>query len=332
MPVRSLGGVMRRRDFIMLLGGAAAAWPIASGAQEVGRTYRVGMLMPFPRDAPYTLAFLDDLRRSGFIEGQNLTIEYRDFGLRGDLVFEYARQLVDRQVDVINCGGGIAIRAAQQATKTIPILGAADDMVAEGLVDSIVRPGHNTTGVSILATELNGKRQDILIEALPGLRRMAALADSSTTTDAALRALQETASAHGVELSIHRVAKGEEIAAAIDMAHASGATALNVLASPMLHGNRQVIMERVAALRMPAMYQWPELAEDGGFAAYGPRLGQIPDIAARLVVNVLRGAKPADLPVEQPTKFELVINLKTAKTLGVTVPTTLLARADEVIE
>ena len=323
---------MRRRDFITLIGSAAAAWPLAALAQEAGRTYRVGMLMPFPRDAPYTLAFLDKLRRDGFIEGQNLTIGYRDFGAHGDLVLEYAKELVGRQVDVINCGGGIAIRAAQQATKTIPIVGAADDMVAEGLVDSISRPGHNTTGISILATELNGKRQDILIEALPGLRRIAALADSNTITDPALRALQETARARGVELSIYRVAGSEEIATAIDMAHASGAMALNVLASPMLYGNHQVIMERVTALRMPAIYQWPEMAEEGGFAAYGPRLAQLPDIAAREVVNVLRGAKPADLPIEQPTKFELVINLKTAKALGLTIPHNLLVIADEVIE
>jgi ABC-type uncharacterized transport system substrate-binding protein len=323
---------MRRRDFITLLAGAVVAWPLATRAQEPGRTYRIGMLMPFPREAPYTLRFLDELRRHGFIEGQNLTIEYRDFGPRGDLVFEYAKDLVNRQVDVINCGGGVAVRAAQKATKTIPIVGAADDMVAEGLVASMARPGQNTTGISIFATELNGKRQDILIEALPGLRSMATLADSDTTTDVALRALQETARAHGVELSIHRVAKGEEIAAAVDVAHASGATALNVLASAMLYSNHQIIMEKAAALRMPAIYQWPEMAEEGGFAAYGPRLAQLPDMTAREAVNLLHGAKPADLPIEQPTKFELVINLKTAKALGLTVPSSLVAGADEVIE
>jgi putative tryptophan/tyrosine transport system substrate-binding protein len=322
---------MRRRDFITLVGGATA-WPFAARAQEAGRTYRLGMLMPFPRDAPYTVRFLDELRRGGFIEGQNLTIEYRDFGPRGDLVFEYAKELVSRQVDVINCGGGIAIRAAQKATKTIPIVGTADDMVAEGLVTSMPRPSQNTTGVSILATELNGKRQDILIEALPGLRHMAALADSNTTTDAALRSLQETARARGVDLSINRVAKGEEITAAINAAHTLGATALNVLASAMLYSSHQTIMEKVAALRMPAIYQWPEMAEEGGFAAYGPRLVQLPDMTAREAVSLLRGAKPADIPVEQPTKFELVINLKTANALGLTVPETLLQRADDVIE
>src|SRR5262249_38051423 len=189
------------------------------------------LLMPFPRDVPWIAHLLDELSYRGFTEGQNLTVYYRDFGLRRHMVSQYAAELVKAQVDIINAGGGVAIRAAQQATKTIPILGITDNMV------QFVRPGRNTTGVSILATELDGKRQDILIEALPGLRRMGALADSSNTTDTALRALQEAARAQGIELSIHQVAKGEDIAAAIDMAHASGATALNVLASPMLHAN-----------------------------------------------------------------------------------------------
>jgi putative ABC transport system substrate-binding protein len=323
---------MRRREFNTLLAGATITWPIFAMAQEAGRIYRLGILAPFRRDHPWTLAFLDGLRRRGFVDGRNLMVDYRDFGLRPDLISEYAEELVKAQVDVISGGGGVAIRAAQRATKTIPIFGVADDMVGEGLVDSLARPGGNTTGVSILATELNGKRQAILIEAVPGLRRMGVLADSSTTTDAALRAMQEEARAHDVELSIHSVAKGEEVAAAIDMAQASGATALNVLASPTLHANQQLIMERVAALRMPAIYQWPEMAEEGGFAAYGPRLTQLPDLSARQAANLLRGTKPADLPVEQPTKFELVINLKTAKALGLTIPESFLVRADKVIE
>jgi putative ABC transport system substrate-binding protein len=206
-------------------------------------------------------------------------------------------------------------------------------MVGEGLVESLARPNSNTTGISILATELDGKRQDILIEAVPELRRMAALADSSTLKQAKARALQDAARARNVDLSIYPITKGgAEVAKAIDEAQARGATALNVFASPMLYANRGLIMERVAALRLPAMYQWPETAEEGGFAAYGPRQNQLPVLAARLVANLLRGMKPADLPVEQPTKFELVINLKTANALGVTVPATLVARADEVIE
>jgi putative ABC transport system substrate-binding protein len=205
-------------------------------------------------------------------------------------------------------------------------------MVGEGFVESIVRPDGNTTGISILATELDGKRQEILVEAVPGLRRMAVLADANSTTGAKLRPLKDGAHANGVELSIYQIATGEEISAAIDAAHAMGATALNVPASPMLFANRNLIMNRVEALRWPAMYQWPEMAEEGGFAAYGPRLTHVVEIVTRLAVKLLNGTKPADVPVEQPTKFELVINLKTAKAMGVSVPEALLVRSDKVIE
>ena len=163
---------------------------------------------------------------------------------------------------------------------------------------------------------------------------MAALADSNVSTGAKLDALREAARTHNIELSIQWVAKGADISTAIDAATASGAEALNVLASPMLHANNQLIMNRVAALRLPSMYHWPETAEAGGFSGYGPRLtsGEFPETEARQMVKLFHGTKPADIPIEQPTKFELVINLKTAKTIGVTVPEGLLARADKVIE
>jgi putative ABC transport system substrate-binding protein len=322
---------VRRREFITLITGAIVVRPFAGMAQQAGRTYRLGSLEPNPRDVP--VSFFDELQRRGFIEGQNLSIDYRDFAPHVDLISEYAAELVKANPDVIYAGGGVAVRAVQQATKTIPIVGVADDMVGEGLVDSLTRPNGNTTGVSILANELDDKRQEILIEAVPGLRRMAALADSSTTTDAKIRALQEGARAHDIELSVYRIGKGgEEIAAAIDMAQSWGATAFNVWASPMLFFNRQLIMDRVALLRLPAIYQWPEMAEEGGFAAYGPRITYIRVIAARLTAKILQGVKAADIPVEQPAEFQLVINLKTANALGVTVPATLVARADKVIE
>jgi putative ABC transport system substrate-binding protein len=322
---------MRRREFITLVGGAIVTWQFAALAQA-GRTYRLGVLLPLTREAPVNVAFFEELRRRGFVEGQNLTIDYRAFAPHVDLISQYAAELVKAQPDVIYAGGGMAIRAVQQATKTIPILAFTDDLVGEGLVESLARPNGNTTGLSILTTELDGKRQEILIEAVPGIRRMAALADSSTLTEAKARALQEAARARNIDLYIHRIAKGEEIPAAIDKAHALGATALNVFASPMLHGNGRLIMGRVAALRLPAMYQWPEMAEEGGFVAYGPRLDQLSDLAARFAANLLRGAKPADLPIEQPTKFELVINLKTAKALGLTIAESFLVNADRVIE
>ncbi len=322
---------MRRREFIALI-GASVTWPFTAMAQEPGRTYRIGVLAPFTRDVPFNLALLDELRRRGFTEGQNLTVEWRAYGPHVDLIEEYATELVRTRPDLLYVGGGEAIRVAQHATKAIPILGITDDMVGEGLVDSLARPNGNTTGVSIFATELDGKRQEILIEAVPGLRRMAILADANNTAATKLDALQEAAHARGVELSIYRIAKGEEILGTIDVAKTSGAAALNVLASPMLDANYQLIMDWVAALRLPAMYQWPERAEEGGFAAYGPRFLGLPSLQARQLAQLLRGTKVADIPVEQPTKFELVINLKTAQAMNVTVPEALLARADKVIE
>jgi len=185
----------------------------------------------------------------------------------------------------------------------------------------------------MLATELDGKRQEILIEMVLGARRIAALADSNTTAPRQLQALQDGARAQGGELSIHQVATPEEITGAIDAAKAEGAAALNVLASPLFFGQRRLIIERAAALRLPAIYSVPEIAEEGGLAAYGPRLVQLNrDIVSRQLVALLRGTKPADLPVEQPTIFALVINLKTAKALGLTIPQSILALADEVIE
>ena len=166
---------MRRRDFITLVGGAAATWPFSLRAQEAGRTYRVGGLSGSPRNTPFVVATFDEIRRRGFIEGQNLLIDWRAYGPRTELIPVFAAQLVEAHVDVILSIGNTAIRAAQQATATIPILGATDDMVGSGLVNSLARPGGNTTGMSILATELNGKRQGILIEAVPGVRRMAAV-------------------------------------------------------------------------------------------------------------------------------------------------------------
>lgn len=328
---------MKRREFIALFVGAAVAWPVVAHAQDAGRTYRLGIMLPFPRDSRESVgivdALLDELRRNGFVEGQNLVVEYRAWAPHVDLVADYAADLAARPLDVFAVGGPVAVRAVQKATKTVPILAITDDMTGEGAVKSMARPDGNTTGISILATELDGKRQEILIEVVPGVRRIAALADSNTTAPVQLETLQMEAKVRNIELSIRRVDKAAEIAGALEAVKASGAAALNVLASPMLHSNLQLILERVAALRLPAIFQWPEIAEEGGFVAYGPRFTQIVrDLYARQLVQLLRGVKVADIPVEQPSKFELAINLKTANALGVTVPPALVARADKVIE
>jgi putative tryptophan/tyrosine transport system substrate-binding protein len=221
----------------------------------------------------------------------------------------------------------------QQATTTIPILGSTDDMVGSGMANSLARPGGNITGTSLFSTELDGKRQEILIEALPGLRHMAALADSKTTAALRLRSLQDEARARGIELSVHQIAKPDEIPTALQAAKASGAAAMNVLSSPVLYGNRQIIIQRAATLRLPAIYQFPEEATEGGLLGYGPSIIRMyRELVAPILIKLLRGAKPADLPIEQPTKFELAVNLKTARAMELTIPETLLARADEVIE
>jgi putative ABC transport system substrate-binding protein len=244
-----------------------------------------------------------------------------------------AAELVQSAPDVLLPAGSTpAIRAAQLATRTIPLVGTADDMVGSGLVPSLAHPGGSLTGISFMATELDGKRLEILMELVPACRHIAALADPAVTGQPQLDALRNAAASRGVELSIYQARGAKDIGAAVDTAQAVGATALNVLASPILNASRKIILDRTAAHRLPAMYQWPEAAEEGGLAAYGPSGAAINRMRARQVVKVLRGAKPADIPVEQPTEFELVINLNTAKALGLTIPPAILARADEVIE
>jgi putative tryptophan/tyrosine transport system substrate-binding protein len=325
---------MERRHLIALFGAASFAWPLKLRAQQPGRTYRLGVLSSYPPVPPQYVAVFDELRRQGFVEGQNLAIDPRGYGLRPDQLQETAIELAKVPVDVILAFAGIpAIRAAQQATATIPILGVSDDLVGSGLVSSMAHPGGNLTGLSLLSAELNGKRQELLIELIPGVRHIAALADANQTSLRQLQALQNAAGAHGVELSIQQVAKPEAIDSAIDAARAAGAAALNVLASPILSAQRQEIIERTAALRFPAMYEFPEAADDGGLAGYGPHLVQLfRDVLSRQLIKLLEGAKPADIPVEQPDKFALVINLNTAKALGLTVPPSMLDLADKVIE
>ena len=323
---------MRRRAFISLLGGAAVAWPLAGHTQEPGRVYRIGSLHQSPADAPQHLAFVAELQKLGFIDGQNLTVDRHGYGLPVERFAEVAQDHVKAHVDAILCGGEAAARAAQGATRTIPLVVLVDDAVRAVLVPSLAKPGGHTTGVSILASELDGKRQDILIEAVPGLR-IGTLVDPGSTTAVQAQALVQSAAVRGVELSVHQVTKPEEIAPAIDAAKASGATALNVLASALLFNNRKIIFERVTTWRLPAIYQWPEMAEDEGLLGYGPRIVQIyRDLISRQAVKVLRGIKPADIPVEQPTRFELVINLRAAQTIRHEVPASLVLRADKVIE
>jgi putative ABC transport system substrate-binding protein len=322
-----------RRQFVAAL-GSTVTWPLFSSlslAQEAGRTYRLGVLSGAARDTPRILAFFDELRVFGFFEEKNLTVLPGGFGLSNEQFPSAAAAMVKATPDAILCVGDLAMRVAKDATSLLPIVGLASDMLVTGLVRSFAHPGGNVTGVSVLAPELDGKRQDILMEAAPATLRMAALADLNVTTLRQLE-LQNAAHARGVELSIVSVRTPEQIGPAMGDAKAAGAATLNVLASPLFSANRGLLIERAATLRLPAIYEWPEMAEEGGLMGYGTRLDMIYRQTARLLVKAFLGVKPADIPVEQPTSFELVINLKTAKAIDFTVPPTLIARADEVIE
>jgi len=326
---------MRRRQFIVLIGSAAAVSlsvaPVGR-AQQPGRIYKLGVIAGPARQVPRIVAFFDELKGLGFLEGHNLQVVAGGFGLRVDQFTQAAAAVAKSAPDVILCTQDPAVRAMQEATQTIPIVGLSVDMVAAGLVRSLARPGGNTTGVSTLASELNGKRQEILMEAVPGARRIAILADPLITEPAHLQALQNAARARGVEVAVFTAGAPEQIAPTMDKAKEWGATALNVLSAPLFSINRRLVIERAAALGLPAIYEWAEMADEGGLIAYGARLTLIYGQMARLIVKVLRGMKPEDLPVEQPTKFDLVVNLKTAKALGLTIPESFLARADKVID
>ena len=312
---------MRRREFVRMLGAAAVVGPLTARAQEPGRIYRLGSLSHISRSAAFYLALFEGLKTRGFVEGQNLLTDPKGHGLRTEQLEEHASEIVKVQVDVIYCGGDAAIRTAQAATRTIPIYAITDDLISSGFVQSLAKPEGNTTGMSILATELDGKRQEILMEAVPGIRRMAALAEATATSLRRLEQLKEAARIRGVELLSYQVSNPEEIARAIDAAKSSNSDALNVMASPFLFANRQTIYERAAKLGLPAMYQWPEMAKEGGLIAYGPQLPALfRDVAARQLAELLGGAKVVNVPVEQPTKFDLAINLKAAKALGINIP------------
>jgi putative tryptophan/tyrosine transport system substrate-binding protein len=321
---------MKRREFITLVGAAASAWSSAVCAQEPGRTYRIGFLTPVLGKA-YDV-FFDELRLNGFIEGQNLVVVFAGFGVQNDQIPSAAASLVAASPDVIVAGPELPLRAVQQATRTIPAVGMTEDMVADGLVASLARPGGNITGLSLLSPELDGKRQEILVEAVPGVHKIAVFADSNVAQPGHLKELEDAARGRGIEALVRGVAKRDQVTTAIKEVKASGAQAINFLATPLFSINNAEVISAVTALHLPSIYQWPEDAEGGALIGYGPRFTDTYRERARMVVKILRGAKAADIPVEQPTRFELVFNLKTAKAIGQEIPSSLLLRADKVIE
>ncbi|MGB9051898.1 MAG: ABC transporter substrate-binding protein [Pseudolabrys sp.] len=285
------------------------------------------------RDEPSTAAFLDELREQGFVEGKNLEFIPGGFRFDNQQTAAVVPAIVKAAPDAIVVAGDFIAEKFQKETKSIPLVVMTEDMIAAGFAASLAKPGGNITGISLMSPDLDGKRQDILIEAVPGAQRIAVLADSNVATLQHLRALEATArSAHGKELLVVRAANSSEIMRAVNDANAQGAAALNVLSSPMLHLNRFAIIERATQLRLPAIYQWPETADEGGLLAYGPSFIEVFRQRARMVAKVLRGVKPADLPIEQPSTFKLSVNLKTAKSMNQIIPAALLLRADKLIE
>ena len=325
---------MKRRELLRLVAGGSAGALAQSRfglAQTPSRVYRIGIMAGNRQDEVPWPAFFDELSRLGLIEGKNLQIDGH-FSMRDETAADVAAGLTTHAVDAIVTGGYVRTRAAQTATRSIPILTVADDLVVMGLVNSLARPGGNTTGISILATELDGKRQELLLELIPSARSIGTLVDPNVTRPEQLKALVQQAQARGVECLIYTVGKPEEIIPSIEAAHAAAVQGLNVLAASLFNANQQIIIRQTAALQLPAIYQWPEIAEAGGLAAYGPNYNQLYRQHARQLAKLLQGTKPADMPIEQPATFELVINVKTAKALSLTIPIAVLARADEVIE
>ncbi len=327
--------MMRRRRFIALAGVAAVA-PFAASAQQQDRVCRIGLLAfrgstPAVRTGPFA-AFTNELGKAGFVEDKNLVIDRLGIADRADQFLELAAKVIATGVDVIYSTGTEATQAAMRTTKTTPIAAIVDDMVGSGLVPSFAHPGGNLTGISILAAELDGKRQELLFELLPQAHRMMTLADPAVAPPSHFASLREAAARREVELLVYPVAGPDEAVSAIEKGRAAGAAAINVLASPLLYSARKVIFEQSLGVRLPTIWQWPEAAAQGGLIAYGPRFTDVYRQFARLVVKLLRGAQPAAIPVEQPTNFALTINMKTAEALDLIIPPSLLTRADEVLE
>jgi putative ABC transport system substrate-binding protein len=327
---------MNRRAFTTLLGGAAVVWPIAARAQQAGKVHRIGVLETISTtlNVANFYALREGLRQLGYAEGQNLVIEYRSADGRDDRFPGLARELLALKVDVIVTRGTPAAKAVKNATSTVPVvMMASGDPVGVGLVTSLARPGGNITGLSAIVGELSPKRLELIKEIVPGLARIAVLAN--TSNDAVRRdwaRIETAARSLGVQSQLLDLRESDALGPTFDDASARRADALVVVIDAITQANQQRIVDLAMKHRLPAIYSSREFVDAGGLISYGVSYPDLYRRAATYVDKILKGTKPADLPVVQPTKFELVINLKTAKALGIEVPPTLLARADEVIE
>ena len=323
--------MITRRKLVIALGAGALA-PVIAAAQTGKRRPVIGVARVNPRDTNETFIepFRRDMAALGWIEHDNVEFMFSWAGGRNTALAPLIADMVARKVDLIVTFGPVGARAALQATTAIPIVAMTDDLAGGGLVKSMARPGGNLTGVSILATELDAKRLEILREAAPSVRRVGVLYDPELVRS--MSAIKAAAPKLGIEIAFASGKTEAEIAEAIRTLIREKVGAVNVLASANLNAFRAYQIAEFARARLPAIYEWPETAEQGGLLGYGPRNTAVYRQVAGLIDKILRGAKPADLPVEQPTKFELVVNLKTAKAIGVAIPQTIMLRADKVIE
>jgi putative ABC transport system substrate-binding protein len=325
--------VIGRRKFIAALGGAAVGWPLAAHAKQPARLPTVGLLTP---DASgwiaETAAFIERLSQLGWIEGRTITIEYRWSEGRPERVAEIATEFVRQKVDVIVAYGG-AVAALKQATAVIPIVFAiAGDPVGSGFVASLARPGGSATGMSLQNTDTTGKRLELLRDVVPNLRRLAIMFNADyPSTVRETGEVQAVAHTLGLEVALHEIRRAEDVAPVFETLK-SQADALYVVGDTLILANRTPIVTLALGSRLPTIFDNRVNVQAGGLMSCGANFPALFQRAAEYVDKILRGAKPSDLPVEQPTKFDLVVNLKTAKALGLTMPTALLATADEVIE
>ena len=331
------GEQMNRRKSIIALVAFGAA-PFAAEAQQAAKIARIGYLATNPATSQHLReAFLQGMGDLGYVEGRNLVIEYRDAEGKVERLPALAAELVALKVDVIVASGTLAALAAKQATRTLPIVfSPAGDPVGSGLVTSLARPGGNVTGLSAFAPELVGKRLELLKQAVPGVSRVAVLwqpgAFGERVEMDTLKRVEVAARDLGVPLQFVEARGPADFDRAFSDMTRARAGALTVLATNMFNSERRRLVELAAEKRLPALYSARELVDAGGLMSYGANLAELNRRAATYVDRILKGAKPADLPVEQPTKFELIINLKTANALGLTIPQSVLGRADEVIQ
>ena len=327
---------MRRREFLWAVGGTVLWWPFgAARAQQARRLPTIGflgMLAPSAMSA-WTAAFVERLRELGWIEGRSVAIEYRWAEGRSDRMADIASEFVRLKVAVIVTGGTAAVLAAKQATSVIPIVfGTAADPVGLGLVASLARPGGNVTGLSNLSADLPGKRLELLRGVVPSLRRVAVMANIGSPVGVLeMDQVRAAAGLLGLEVVSLGIRRADDIGSALESLK-GGAEALYVVTDPLVNSNRIRIITLANAARLPTMHGERIYVEAGGLMSYAPNFSDLFRRAAEQVDKILRGTKPADIPVEQPTKFDLVINLTTAKALGLTVPPSLLASSNEVIE